>query len=563
MIRRPPRSTLFPYTTLFRSVQDTTPPTIGGQGANGTIECTATPSFTAPTATDACGSATVIQLPDITTQFSCANNFSYVRTWDAVDACGNHSAMVSQTITVQDTTPPTIGGQGANGTIECTATPSFTAPTATDACGTSTVNQLSDITTQGSCVNNYTEVRTWDAVDACGNHSAMVSQTITVQDTTPPTIGGQGANGTIECTATPSFTAPTATDACGTATVNQLSDVTTAGSCANNYTEVRTWDAVDACGNHSAMVSQTITVQDTTPPTIGGQGANGTIECTATPSFTAPTATDACGTSTVNQLSDITTQGSCANNYTETRTWDAVDACGNLSATVSQTITVQDTTPPTIGGQCANGTIECTATPSFTAPTATDACGTSTVNQLSDITTQGSCANNFTEVRTWDAVDACGNHSATVSQTITVQDTTPPTIGGQGASATIECTATPSFTAPTATDACGTATVHQLSDITIAGSCANNYTETRAWDAVDACGNHSATVSQTITVQDTTPPTIGGQGASATIECTATPSFTAPTATDACGTATVHQLSDITIAGSCANNYTETRAWDA
>src|SRR5204862_3520569 len=113
-------------------------------------------------------------------------------------------------------------GEGANATIECTATPSFTAPTATDACGTATVNQLSDVTTQGSCAHNYTELRTWDAVDACGNHSATVSQTITAQDTTPPTLGGQGANGTIECTATPSFTAPTATDACATATVNQF-----------------------------------------------------------------------------------------------------------------------------------------------------------------------------------------------------------------------------------------------------------------------------------------------------------------------------------------------------
>src|SRR5207249_799364 len=332
------------------------------------------------TATDDCSGATVNLLTSTTTGNSCTR--VYTQTWDATDACGNHSATVTQTITATDTHAPTIGAAGASATIDCTATPSFTAPTATDACGTATVNQLSDVTTQGSCANNYTEVRTWDAVDACGNHSATVSQTITVTDTTPPTIGGQGANATIECTATPSFTVPTATDACGTATVNQLSDITTQGSCANNYTEVRTWDAVDACGNHSATVSQTITVTDTTPPTIGGQGANATIECTATPSFTAPTATDACGTATVNQLSDVTTQGSCANNYTEVRTWDAVDACGNHSATVSQTITVTDTTPPTIGGQGANATIECTATPSFTAPTATDACGTATVNQL-------------------------------------------------------------------------------------------------------------------------------------------------------------------------------------
>src|SRR5207302_4467202 len=142
--------------------------------------------------------------------------------------------------------------------------------TASDACGGSTVNELSDVTTAGSCVNSYTRTKTWEAVDACGNHSATVSQTITVRDTQAPTIGGQGANATISCPSTPTFSSPTASDACGGSTVHESSDVTTTGSCANSYTETKTWDATDACGNHSATVSQTITVQDTQAPTIGG-----------------------------------------------------------------------------------------------------------------------------------------------------------------------------------------------------------------------------------------------------------------------------------------------------
>src|SRR5439155_1631752 len=83
--------------------------------------------------------------------------------------------------------------------------------------------------------------------------------------------------------------------------------------------------------------------------------------------------------------------------------------------------------------------------------------------------------------------------------TITVLDNTPPTISGQGNNTTIYCPSTPSFTPPTASDACGNSTVHELSDQTVAGSCANSYTRTKKWDATDACGNHSATVSQTIT----------------------------------------------------------------
>src|SRR4029077_4449204 len=184
-------------------------------------------------------------------------------------------------------------------TIQCPATPSFTAPTASDACGGSTVVQDSDTTAQGSCANDYSETKTWHAVDACGNTSASRSQTITVVDTKPPEISNAGANDTIQCPATPSFTAPTASDACGGSTVVQDSDTTAQGSCANDYSETKTWHAVDACGNTSAQVHQTITVVDTTPPTISGQGSNATIECPATPSFTAPTSSDACGTSTV------------------------------------------------------------------------------------------------------------------------------------------------------------------------------------------------------------------------------------------------------------------------
>src|SRR2546430_14790745 len=91
MIRRAPRSTLFPYTTLFRS----------------------------PTASDDCNGATINQLTDVTGGTGCAKTVT--RTWDAVDACGNHSATVSQTITLIDTTPPTIGAAGAPATIKSEA----------------------------------------------------------------------------------------------------------------------------------------------------------------------------------------------------------------------------------------------------------------------------------------------------------------------------------------------------------------------------------------------------------------------------------------------------------
>jgi len=76
---------------------------------------------------------------------------------------------------------------------------------------------------------------------------------------------------------------------------------------------------------------------DTTAPTIGAPGANTTIACNGTPVFTPPTASDACGTATVQQVSDSTTTSGTNTLYT--RCWRAVDACNNTSATVCQTIT--------------------------------------------------------------------------------------------------------------------------------------------------------------------------------------------------------------------------------
>src|SRR5205085_2043062 len=176
------------------------------------------------------------------------------------------------------------------------------------------------------------------------------------EDNTPPSIGGQGDNGTVECPATPVFTDPTSTDTCSSSSIVLDSDSSTAG-CGGSYTRTKTWHAVDACGNTSAQIHQTISVVDTTAPTIVG-GSDGTVECPAMPVFTSPTASDTCGSSSVVLDSDSSTAG-CDGSYTRTKTWHAVDACGNTSGTVSQTIMVEDNTPPTIGGQGDNGTVEC------------------------------------------------------------------------------------------------------------------------------------------------------------------------------------------------------------
>jgi hypothetical protein len=70
----------------------------------------------------------------------------------------------------------------------------------------------------------------------------LLHKVITVRDITPPTIGAAGANATIDCPATPNFTAPTVSDACGATTLT-FADVTAAGSCAGKLYRYQNMDS--------------------------------------------------------------------------------------------------------------------------------------------------------------------------------------------------------------------------------------------------------------------------------------------------------------------------------
>src|SRR5437764_548475 len=262
--------------------------------------------------------------------------------------------------------------------------PVFTDPTSNDTCSSSSIVLDSDSSTAG-CGGSYTRTKTWHAVEACRNTSGQVCQHIMVEDNTSPTIGGQGDNGTVECPATPVFTDPTSSDTCSSSSIVLDSDSSTAG-CGGSYTRTKTWHAIDACGNTSGPVHQTIMVVDDQPPTIGGQGSNNTVECPASPSFTAPTVSDTCSGATLQNLGDTTSGNSCA--LVTTRSWRAVDGCGNTSGTVTQSSTKVDTTGPTIGSAGSDATFECgTTMPAFTAPTASGTCNGATVKNVGSTST--------------------------------------------------------------------------------------------------------------------------------------------------------------------------------
>ena len=121
----------------------------------------------------------------------------YVLTYSASDPSGNSDSK-QRIVHVVDTTAPAIGIPGANSTIECPSSPSFSPPTASDACDANAqVIEVGDETTPGACPGSYVRTKSWKAVDASGNASAIVSQIITIVDTSPPTIGAAGADATI------------------------------------------------------------------------------------------------------------------------------------------------------------------------------------------------------------------------------------------------------------------------------------------------------------------------------------------------------------------------------
>ena len=253
---------------------------------------------------------------------------------------------------------------------------------------------------------------------------------MTVVDTTPPSITCAG-NKTVECGSAWSFDAPSASDTCGSVTVSIVSTTTnTTGHCGNTFDATRTWKATDACNNNSATCSQTVTVVDTTGPSITCPPAK-QLQCadsTAPANTGSATATDNCGGAVTITYTDAPTPANCTGKAGIARTWKATDGCNNSSTCVQQ-ITFVDTTAPSLTCppdkqlQCGDST---TPTNTGTA-TATDNCGGAVTITYTDAATPTNCTGKPGIARTWKATDGCNNSSTCVQQ-ITFVDTTPPTI---------------------------------------------------------------------------------------------------------------------------------------
>ena len=169
---------------------------------------------------------------------------------------------------MSDNTAPvltTVAGS-LNATLECSnaagiAAAIAAAPSATDNCGSVHIHVVSDVTTPGSCPNNYTRVRVWNFTDDCSNTSSSFTQTISVSDHTAPMIAclsnqtRQTDPGQCYYTAFGSEFNPTSfSDNCSVPTISNNFNFTNTLAGAHfprGITHV-VWTATDACGNHTS-----------------------------------------------------------------------------------------------------------------------------------------------------------------------------------------------------------------------------------------------------------------------------------------------------------------------
>lgn len=420
-------------------------------------------------------------------------------------------------------------------------------------CGTITVSS-SDVLI-GGCGGTESISRTWTATN--GSTSAICVQTLSEVDVTPPVLSGAPNDAAVQCNALPPAATVTAMDACEGSVPVTLTETQVAGSCPGTYVLTRTWTATDSCGN-SSSASQDVAVMDTLDPLLMGVPTDVTVECDAVPAPATVTASDTCSTSVPVTFAETQTNGSCADEYTLTRSWTAVDECLN-DVTALQIVTVDDTTAPTISCP-AHTTLECPADSGVAAngsASATDNCAAAVISSA-DATLFG-CGATYTVTRSWTAADNCGNASS-CDQFVAVVDTTAPVLAGVPADASAECDAVPAAATVTASDGCDADVSVTASETRADGACASSYTLSRSWSAADDCGN-SASASQSLTVADTTPPTISCPS-NVTVECPASAGATGTaTASDNCGGTTVSS-SDATTAG-CGNTGTTVRTWSA
>ncbi|MDB4787308.1 hypothetical protein OAG26_01230, partial [Flavobacteriales bacterium] len=293
-------------------------------------------------------------------------------------------------------------------------------------------------------------------------------------------------------------------------------------------TRTFTLTAEDCYGNQTVeSVTQTITVTDNLGPAFTSTLPNDTtVDCTTVPAALTLTASDSCDTDVSISVNDATTPGSCAGSYTLTRTYTAVDDCGNETSHV-QTITVQDTTAPVATAQDITVQLDASGNASITGAQldngSTDNCGSLTFSV--DITSFD-CTNIGANTVVFTAQDDCGL-SSTASATVTVEDNVNPTAIAQDIIVQLDATGSASITGAQvdngSNDACGIQTTTVAPD---SFNCSNVGANTVTITVTDN-NNNVSTATATVTIEDNINPTAICQDLTVQLDASGAGSITA------------------------------------
>jgi hypothetical protein len=500
--------------TQYIVIDDTTPPVIAECPDSVFVQCAddvPDPDTGLVSAEDNCDDdLDVRHVGDVSDGNTCPETIT--RTYRVTDDCGNTADCV-QYIVIEDTTPPLLTcppdtsyectGEGGYVPAEDWKFPSANLQGLISAGGSVSDNCDSepDVTYDltgpvDTCPRVWT--LTWKATDECGNETTC-DQRISEDDTQPPTITCPDSV-FVQCpddVPDPDTGLVTASDSCDTEVdVTFEGDVSDGKKCPE--TIKRTYRATDDCGNY-ADCAQYIVVDDTQDPRITCPDSV-FVQCIGDvpdPDTKLVTADDNCDADP-----EITFEGDASDGKscpeTIKRVYRATDDCGNY-ADCAQYIVVDDTTAPVL--TCPDTLrFECDDIGDFGTAKAEDNCDSEPDVSYEDNVIAGNCPQESTIVRTWKAVDDCGNESKCV-QMIYISDTTAPEITCANPE-TVACGETPVFTDPKVSDNCdpeprfivvGTDTIPDIGG--------GGFTVRRCWRGIDACGNESDECCQSIYVE--------------------------------------------------------------
>ncbi|NER14047.1 T9SS type B sorting domain-containing protein [Leptobacterium flavescens] len=408
------------------TVRDTEAPTFVEElPQDAEVSCNEIPDAPVLTAIDNCDPEVEVVFEETRTEDPLCNaNFVITRTWTAADCTGNSVSHV-QTITVSDTEAPTFVEElPQDAEVSCNDIPDAPVLTAIDNCDPEVEVVFEETRTEDPLCNaNFVITRTWTATDCTGNSVSHV-QTITVSDTEAPTFVEElPQDAEVSCNDIPDAPVLTAIDNCDPEVEVLFEESRTEDPLCNaNFVITRTWTAADCTGNSVSHV-QTITVSDTEAPTFVEElPQDAEVSCNEVPDAAVLTAIDNCDPDVEVTFEEVVeqTDASCPFNMTIRRTWTATDCTGNSVSHV-QTITVSDTEAPTFVEELPEDiTISCSQIPDAPVLTAVDNCAGEVEVSFEERREDVEGTNDFLVIRTWTAVDTCGNevvHDQIISAT--------------------------------------------------------------------------------------------------------------------------------------------------